>query len=78
MTIYSETISDLLIFKTNIFSSDVEKLAPILDQDTRIKKWNIDCEDIDHVLRVETDCLAAAEVIKVIHGSGFFCEELPD
>jgi hypothetical protein len=75
---YSETVSDILIFKTNIFTTDIGKVAAALDNETRIKKWNIDCEDIDHVLRIETDLIEAKEVITIIQATGFSCEELPD
>jgi hypothetical protein len=76
---YQETISDILVFKTNILhDEDVEKLALIFSDDARIKKWNIDRNDIDHVLRIESEELDIHEAIALVQHAGFFCEELPD
>jgi hypothetical protein len=71
--------SDVLVFKTNIQSSaDLENVALFLDLDLRIRKWNVDREDVDHVLRVESDDPNPEFVIDIIRHAGFFCEELSD
>lgn len=70
---------DILVFKTDIkLENDVKKISSILIEETRIKKWNIDNEDIDNVLRVESEQLDPTEVILLIKRSGYCCEELAD
>jgi hypothetical protein len=78
MTMYPETISEILVFKTNIEEdSEVEKVAALLSK-FRIKCWNIDRSDVDNVLRIESDSLDASAVISMVKNAGFYCEELPD
>jgi hypothetical protein len=76
---YPETISEILIFKTNLErSADVEKAGALLDSNPLILRWNVDCQDVDHVLRIESDHLDAAHIIDIITNAGYACEELPD
>lgn len=75
---YNETISDILVFKTNILHTDLEKVASILKNDPRIENWNIDCADVDKVLRLQSNQLTSDDVINLIIDAGFQCEELPD
>jgi hypothetical protein len=75
----SETISDILIFKTNIYhDTDIQTIASMFDTDDRISKWNIDRDDVDHVLRIQSETLETHEVIRLVQQSGFTCEELTD
>lgn len=72
-------MNEVLLFKTNIASEeDEERLAPLLDNHNAISKWNVDREDIDNVLRVETKELDAPGVIVMVTATGFKCEELED
>lgn len=76
---YPETVSEILVFKTNLLSeADIEKVALLLNVHTGIRQWNIDQNDIDHVLRIAGNHLLPAEVITILQGAGFTCEELPD
>ena len=75
---HKEILSEILVFKTNISQADVERVTPVLASDYRVKKWNIDLEDIDRVLRIECTEQCAGDVIQLIHKAGFHCEELPD
>ena len=71
--------SDILIFKTNIMDEyDVEKIALLMTEEPRIKKWNIDLQDFDKVLRIEAHHLQEHEVITSIRKAGYRCEELND
>jgi hypothetical protein len=75
----SPVLSDILVFKTSIDSDhDLEKIATILDQDQRIRKWNVDREDVDNILRVESREPDPAFIIQLISQEGFSCEELLD
>jgi hypothetical protein len=76
---YPETVSEILVFKTNLLKEgDIEKVAVLLNAHIGIRQWNIDQNDIDHVLRIEGDHVMPDEVINIVKGSGFTCEELPD
>ena len=70
--------TEVLVFRTDIVGkSDSENLKQIL-KDSRIKNWNIDQEDIDNVLRVESNEMSPAEVIEMVTKLGYMCEELPE
>lgn len=72
-------MENILVFRTNIRGmEDVEKIADLIQQESRISRWNVDREDIDLVLRVEASEMQPAEVIRLIEAAGYFCEELPD
>ena len=43
-----------------------------------IIKWNVDEHDIDNVLRIETAWLLPQDIIRLVNGAGYICEELPD
>ncbi|MEZ4904517.1 MAG: hypothetical protein R2822_23605 [Spirosomataceae bacterium] len=73
------TIYNILIFKTNIKTEeDKHKIAPLLDALLSIRRWTVDCEDCDCVLRIESDNLTEDEIIKLIQQGGFTCEVLND
>ena len=69
----------ILIFKTNI-DTDVahHEVGNILNTHQSVIGWNIDKEDIDKVLRVESRLNNTQEIITTINKAGFMCEELPD
>ena len=69
----------ILIFRTNIETEDAHKeVSVLLNAETSIIGWNIDREDIDKVLRIESHANNTSEIIHRISQAGFFCEELPD
>jgi hypothetical protein len=79
MEAVDESVVQILVFKTSLESaSDISKVAGLLDQDTRISKWNVDHDDIDHVLRIETFYLNSSDVKQILMTAGFYCEELLD
>jgi len=70
--------TEVLVFRTDIVGkSDSENLKQIL-KDSRIRNWNIDQQDIDHVLRIESNEMSPAEVIEMVTKLGYMCEELPE
>jgi hypothetical protein len=72
-------VSEVLIFKTNIHSeNDIGKVARLLNADLHVKKWNVDRDDIDRVLRIECDHHNPEYIIHLIAEAGFLCEELHD
>jgi hypothetical protein len=70
--------TEVLVFRTDIVGkSDSENVKRIL-KDSRIKNWNIDQQDIDNVLRIESNEVSPAEVIEMVTKLGYMCEELPE
>lgn len=70
---------DILVFRTNIKGKkDLKKVRPLLDALRGVINWNIDSQDCDKVLRIESGLLQSEEVINLIKSAGYFCEELPD
>jgi hypothetical protein len=68
---------EVLILKTNIrYKKNVKAVAPLLNGRNSISRWNIDLEDIDKVLRIESDNMELTEVVQLIQEAGFHCEEL--
>ena len=52
------------------------KVSKLLDAENDILRWNIDRQDVDHVLRVEAVNMGTREIISIIQEAGHFCEEL--
>ena len=70
---------EVLVLKTNIrYKKHVKEVAPLLDGQNSISRWNIDLNDVDKVLRIESDNMELTEVVQLIHEAGFHCEELAD
>ncbi|MES2591230.1 MAG: hypothetical protein V4608_05045 [Bacteroidota bacterium] len=68
-----------LIFKTNIESEqELKEIEPLFNSNTSFIKWNIDTEDVDKVLRVNSIADNSAEIIATLNKAGYHCEELPD
>ena len=69
----------VLIFKTNVESEEqLQQAAELLDSNYSILKWNIDRDDIDNVLRIESRHSNTDDIMKVMVDAGFLCEELTD
>jgi len=69
----------ILIFKTNIETEDAHKeVGLLLSTHHAVIGWNIDREDVDKVLRIESRIDNTHEMISTIKQAGFACEELPD
>ena len=67
----------LYIFKTNINTMDqLRKADHVLSNRTEIQKWNVDIDDCDKVLRVETSQLLIESVIGILKPHAIYCEEL--
>jgi hypothetical protein len=70
---------DVLVFRTSIRDEkDREKVADVLMHESHIRRWSVDHDDVDKVLRVESEHLLPDDVIRLIRKAGFECEELPD
>ena len=70
---------EVLILKTNIrYKKHLKEVEPLLNGQHNILRWNIDLQDRDKVLRIESAELPINEVIQLIQNAGFHCEELAD
>jgi copper chaperone len=70
---------DILIFETDIrFKKDITKVKPLIDNEGRIKKWNVDQQDCGKILRIESIDLNPDDIIKLITQAGYHCAELTD
>lgn len=70
---------DLFILKTNVRSLAMkEALAQELNKIQQIKKWSVDYQDCDGVLRASTESMCINSLIELITQWGFECEELND
>ncbi|PLK43376.1 MULTISPECIES: hypothetical protein [Emticicia] len=68
---------EIFILKTNVLSLEMkEAITPALDGIPEIKKWSIDYQDCDGVLRASVAGLCQEELIGVIRQLGYQCEEL--
>jgi len=70
---------ELYIFKTNIQSQEKAlALNPLFEKHPVIKRWTVDTEDIDKVLRIEAqDQLAEGEFMNGLKQAGYQCEVMP-
>jgi hypothetical protein len=67
----------VLVFKTNLTNTlHVNKLESFLDVHPQIQRWNVDLQDCDHILRIETEKLPALEIEKMVGKAGYYCELL--
>ena len=70
---------NLFIFGTNLQTEkDKQVISKILNTNNQIERWNIDLEDIDSVLRIESQTLTAEQIIKIITEQDFKCSELSE
>lgn len=69
---------DPLIFKTNIQSNKhLLVIEEAFEAYPSIVDWNVDTDDIDNVLRIETEeLLIEDEIINLLNKHGIICEVL--
>lgn len=66
-----------LKFKTNIKCGGcVAKVAPSLNSEKDILKWQVDTTSIDRILDVETENLNAADITNLLAKAGFEAQPL--
>ena len=67
----------ILIYKTNINTLQKIKIADaLLSKEKKIQKFNIDIEDDDKVLRIETEFLKKENLILILAKHEIYCEEM--
>jgi len=62
-------------FKTNINCTNcLARVTPFLDKKEGIKSWNVDIDNPDKILTVETEDLTAEDIVKTVKRTGFEAE----
>ena len=70
---------EILVFKTDLISDEkLGMVKPFLDEHPDILRWTVDRQDIDKVLRIESENVSPADVVGLLQQAGCLCEELPD
>jgi hypothetical protein len=70
---------EVYVFKTNVrYKKNVHELAVHLDMIADIKRWNVDLQDKDKILRIEASDLSPKAVEQTLQNAGYFCLELVD
>lgn len=64
------------VYKTNIAVKDLVSLKLILDNYNKISKWNIDLEDWERILRIESQYAIEKEIISMLNTLNISCIEL--
>ncbi|RFM27242.1 hypothetical protein [Deminuibacter soli] len=73
-----ELETQILVFKTNICcDAACAMVGSRLNHAPNIRRWTVDRNDCDKVLRVVAQQVQAADIIALVNSSGFLCEELP-
>lgn len=72
--------ADIRVFRTNLEQEEQLRLVqPLLDAHPAVRQWNVDRQDVDHVLRVVVlPGTLSEDIIHLVTGAGCECEELPD
>jgi copper chaperone len=66
-----------LKFKTNINCNGCRmRVTPFLDKAEGIIKWEVNVDNPDKILSVETASLTAPDIINVVSKAGYFAEEI--
>lgn len=76
---YDTMYTEVLVFKTNICSEhEIARLKELFADHENIVRWNVDREDVDKVLRIESGIINPNTIVSLVRNAGFECEELPD
>jgi len=68
---------NILIFKTNIkYKKDLHNITQVMNNIPSVAFWNVDREDIDKVLRIESTDNDTEAIRNKIQYAGYLCEEL--
>ncbi len=64
------------VFKTSITKTDLTEMTFILNNLLPDSKWNFDFDDIDNILRIESQHNISQQVISELIAKNYLCEEL--
>jgi hypothetical protein len=67
----------IYVFKTSVETKrEAAKLKLHIDKAIPAAKWNFDLEDVDRILRVDSEENIAAKIIEMLQIHNHHCEEL--
>jgi hypothetical protein len=67
----------IFVFKTSVKKKkQIKQIKPHLDKALPNAKWNFDLEDIDNILRIDSEEDLVLKVIDLLNHYTFHCEEL--
>lgn len=67
------------IFRTKFQSEQAFlELSELLNTHPHILRWNVDLEDVDNILKIETHSLTEESIIALAQEKRIVCEVLPD
>ena len=70
---------EILLLKTVPHNyDDIRGISIVLDNHACIAGWNIDLDDCDKILRIESKGLEISEIINLLRKIGVWAEELLD
>ena len=64
------------VYKTSTSPEDVNRLQEELDNFTKISKWNIDLEDWENILRIESQFSIEKQIVNMLNNISIVCIEL--
>lgn len=64
------------VFKTSITKTDLKEMTFVLNNLLPESKWNFDFDDIDNILRIESQHNISQQVISELTAKNYLCEEL--
>lgn len=73
----SENETNVLILKSNIKTKrDVARVNQVFSQINSIKRWSVDLDDWEHVLKVESAIFSCDNIAVILERFGYQCSEL--
>ena len=68
---------DILIFRTSITAElEIERIKILFAQYSQFHKWNVDFEDWEKVLRIESHGITKTDVINMLQTINIYISEL--
>ena len=69
--------NDILIFRTSITTEqEIEKIKKLFAQHSQIHKWNVDFEDWEKILRIESNGIMASGIMNMLQTIDIYISEL--
>jgi hypothetical protein len=70
-------VREVLLLKSSPHNyNDVKNMAIVLDNHPLVISWNIDFDDCDKILRIESNRLKVDEIINALHQINIWSEDL--
>ena len=67
---------DILLFKTNVDKRDLPALQSAMNNIAGVKKWTIDLNDCDRVLRITSRHVSEMYIEILLKSEGFECSPM--